>query len=41
MFWSFELRNEEATKLLMKAGVPHTDRDSSGKTPVDLLEGNK
>jgi dolichyl-diphosphooligosaccharide--protein glycosyltransferase len=41
MFWSFELRSEEATKLLMKAGVPHTDRDASGKTPVDLLEGNK
>jgi dolichyl-diphosphooligosaccharide--protein glycosyltransferase len=41
MFWSFELRHEEATKLLMKAGVPHTDRDAKGMTPVDLLEGGK
>ena len=27
--------------MLMKAGVPHTDRDAKGMTPVDLLEGNK
>eukprot|EP00980_Cylindrotheca_fusiformis_P001418 scaffold345_cov134-Cylindrotheca_fusiformis.AAC.29 len=39
MWWAFEQRNEEITKLLMKAGVPHTDRDSKGLTPVDLLEG--
>lgn len=39
MFWAFEQRNEEITKLLMKVGVPHTDRDSRGMTPVDLLEG--
>jgi dolichyl-diphosphooligosaccharide--protein glycosyltransferase len=41
MWWAFEQRNEEITKMLMKAGVPHTDRDSKGLTPVDLLEGNK
>lgn len=39
MWWAFEQRNEEITKMLMKAGVPHTDRDSKGMTPVDLLEG--
>lgn len=26
MWWAFEQRNEEITKMLMKAGVPHTDR---------------
>jgi dolichyl-diphosphooligosaccharide--protein glycosyltransferase len=41
MWWAFEQRNEDITKMLMKAGVPHTDRDSKGLTPVDLLEGNK
>ncbi len=40
MWWAFEQRNEEITQMLMKAGVPHTDRDSKGSTPVDLLEGN-
>ena len=40
MWWAFEQRNEEITKMLMKAGVPHTDRDAKGSTPVDLLEGN-
>jgi dolichyl-diphosphooligosaccharide--protein glycosyltransferase len=40
MWWAFEQRNEEITKMLMKAGVPHTDRDAKGLTPVDLLEGN-
>jgi dolichyl-diphosphooligosaccharide--protein glycosyltransferase len=39
MFWAFEQRNEEITKVLMKAGVPHTDRDSRGMTPGELLEG--
>jgi len=38
MWWAFEHRNEEITKLLMKAGVPHTDRDANGYTPVDLLQ---
>lgn len=40
MWWAFEQRNEEITKMLMKAGVPHTDRDAKGMTPVDLLEGS-
>jgi len=40
MWWAFEQRNEEITKLLMKSNVPHTDRDAKGLTPVDLLEGN-
>lgn len=39
MWWAFESRNQEMVKLLMMAGVPHTDRDSRGMTPVDLLEG--
>lgn len=39
MFWAFEKRNEEITKILMKAGVPHTDKDAKGLTPLDLLEG--
>ena len=39
MWWAFEKRNEDITKTLMKAGVPHTDRDAKGLTPVDLLEG--
>lgn len=40
MWWAFEQRNEEITKILMAAGVPHSDRDSKGLTPVDLLEGS-
>jgi len=39
MWWAFEQRNEEITKLLMNLGVPHTDKDSKGLTPADLLEG--
>jgi len=39
MWWAFEKKNEDITKMLMKAGVPHTDRDSKGLTPVNLLEG--
>jgi len=39
MWWAFEKRNEDITKILMKSGVPHTDRDAKGLTPVDLLEG--
>ena len=39
MWWAFEKRNEDITKILMKASVPHTDRDAKGLTPVDLLEG--
>lgn len=40
MWWAFEQRNEEVTKLLMSKGVPHTDRDAKGLTPMDLLEGS-
>ena len=35
MWWAFEQRNDDMTKILMKAGVPHTDRDANGYTPVD------
>jgi dolichyl-diphosphooligosaccharide---protein glycosyltransferase len=38
MFWSYEQRNEDITKILLKAGVPNSDRDAQGKTPVDLLD---
>jgi len=41
MWWAFEQRNEQITNLLMKAGVPHTDKDAKGLTPVDLLEGSQ
>jgi dolichyl-diphosphooligosaccharide---protein glycosyltransferase len=41
MFWAFEKRSEEITKLLMERGLPHTDRDSKGLTPADLLQGKK
>lgn len=41
MWWAFEQRNERITDLLMKAGVPHTDGDVNGMTPVDLLQGSK
>lgn len=41
MWWAFESRNQDIVKVLMKAGVPHTDKDQSGKSPSDLLEGNK
>lgn len=37
MFWAYEQKNEVITKILLEAGVPNTDRDGSGKTPVDLL----
>jgi dolichyl-diphosphooligosaccharide--protein glycosyltransferase len=41
MFWSFEMRNHEATKLLIAAGVPQTDRDARGMTPADVREVGK
>lgn len=37
MFWAYEQKNEVITKILLQAGVPNTDRDASGKSPVDLL----
>jgi dolichyl-diphosphooligosaccharide---protein glycosyltransferase len=41
MFWAFESRNEDITKILMRLGLPHTDKDIKGLTPVDLLQGVK
>lgn len=37
MFWAFEQRSEEITKILMRAGVPHIDKDARGLSPMDLL----
>lgn len=37
MWWAFESHNEDIVKVLTNAGVPHTDADIHGKTPVDLL----
>jgi hypothetical protein len=37
--WAFEQRNQEITTILMKTGVPHTDRDAQGLAPADLLTG--
>jgi len=39
MFWAFEQRSEDITKMLMQVGVPHTDRDASGRTPAEILQG--
>jgi len=39
MWWAFENRRQEMVKILMDAGVPHTDKDGKGMSPVDLLEG--
>jgi dolichyl-diphosphooligosaccharide--protein glycosyltransferase len=38
MWWAFESKNQDIVALLMKAGVPHTDKDKSGLAPVDLLK---
>lgn len=40
MWWAFETRNQEITTLLMKTGVPHTDRDAQSLAPADLLKGD-
>jgi dolichyl-diphosphooligosaccharide--protein glycosyltransferase len=40
MWWAFEKRNQDVVALLTKAGVPSTDKDASGLTPLDLLQGN-
>ena len=29
MWWAFEKQNDEVTKMLMNAGVPNKDRDST------------
>ena len=41
MWWAFEKRNQEIVKILMKAGVPSTDRDANGLSPLDLLQGGQ
>mmetsp|Transcript_13390 Transcript_13390/g.30484 ORF Transcript_13390/g.30484 Transcript_13390/m.30484 type:complete len:952 (-) Transcript_13390:2347-5202(-) len=38
MWWAFESKNQDAVTLLMKLGVPHTDKDKNGLSPVDLLK---
>ena len=38
MWWAFEKRSDEIVKILMEAGLPYTDRDKNGKTPMDLKE---
>jgi dolichyl-diphosphooligosaccharide--protein glycosyltransferase len=40
MWWAYEKRNQDVVTLLMKTGVPSTDKDASGQTPLDLLQGN-
>jgi dolichyl-diphosphooligosaccharide--protein glycosyltransferase len=40
MWWAFENRKQEIVKILMRHGVPHTDKDKYGKTPVDLLDSS-
>jgi len=37
MWWAFESRKQDMVKILMNAGLSHTDKDKFGKTPVDLL----
>ena len=37
-WWGYESRNQEVVKLLRKIGLPETDKDSNGKTPLDLLD---
>jgi dolichyl-diphosphooligosaccharide--protein glycosyltransferase len=41
IWWAFEKRNQEVVKILMKAGVPSTDRDAQGLSPLDLLQGGQ
>ena len=37
MWWAFESKNQDIVTILMKMGVPHTDKDKNGLSPVDLL----
>lgn len=37
MWWAFESKNQEIVTILMQKGVPHTDKDKNGFTPVDML----
>ena len=36
--WAFESKNQDIVSILMKIGVPHTDKDKNGQAPVDLLK---
>mmetsp|Transcript_7494 Transcript_7494/g.12422 ORF Transcript_7494/g.12422 Transcript_7494/m.12422 type:complete len:946 (-) Transcript_7494:60-2897(-) len=38
MWWAFESKNQDIVSILMTAGVPHTDKDKNGLSPVDLLK---
>jgi len=38
MWWAFESKNQDIVSTLMMAGVPHTDKDKNGLSPVDLLK---
>jgi len=38
MWWAFESKNQDIVTILMKMGVPHTDMDKNGLTPVSLLK---
>ena len=38
MWWAFEYRHQEIVTLLMQLGVPHTDKDKNGASPVDILK---
>lgn len=38
MWWAFESKNQDIVTILMKMGVPHTDKDRNGQSPVDLLK---
>lgn len=38
MWWAFESKNQDIVTMLMKLGVPHTDKDKHGQSPVDILK---
>ncbi|KAL7543759.1 hypothetical protein ACHAXR_013057 [Thalassiosira sp. AJA248-18] len=38
MWWAFESKNQDIVTILMKMGVPHTDKDKNGHSPVDILK---
>jgi dolichyl-diphosphooligosaccharide--protein glycosyltransferase len=38
MWWAFESKHQDIVAILMKSGVPHTDKDKNGLSPVDLLK---
>jgi len=40
MWWAFESKNQDIVTILMKMGVPHTDKDKNGLSPVDMLNNS-